>query len=127
MYFYIGETAIGLLNHFRNQPFKTTEEEVLHSLTCLLNTKKSFGAWQKELGLEDYSHGNNSNEILQKMAEDISTTIKTYEKRFKLESVQVSFFHSFSHFIFELNGELEREKKIFYVRITKKNGIVVTA
>lgn len=127
MCFYTGEIALGLLNAFRIQPIKTLQAEVLQSISCLLNTKQSFGAWQKELGLEDYSYAAKSAEILQKMAEDIAKTIQANEKRFKLQSVTVSYFHNASHFAFELLGELERKPQIFYIHITKNHGINVTA
>lgn len=116
---------MGLLNSFRVKPRESLLEEVLDSLTHILNTKQSFGAWEKDLGIEDFSGMNQSKKEIKKLGDTILSNIKKYERRLNVKSLQVSKFKSFSDFAFELEGELEGTERIFDIKISKKHGINV--
>lgn len=118
---------MGLLNSFRIYPTKSLSEEIALSLSHLLSTKQTYGAWQKELGIADYSNCNESKAILQEIADDIAVNIRAYEKRFHLKKVNVFDFKGFNDFSFELVGDLEGRSQIFYINISNKRGINVTA
>lgn len=80
---------MGLLNKFRSEEKKKSlEEEVADNLTALLNTKESFGAIQKGLGLKTYSSCKSRDDIFKDLAADIQYNIDTFEKRIKLIEIQ---------------------------------------
>lgn len=102
---------------------KSLLEEVLDSITHILNTKPTFGAWGKDLGLEDFSGCNEAKERVKNIADSIVLNIKKYEKRLKVIDIKMSKFKGFSDFSFELQGELEGKVLVFDINISKKSGI----
>lgn len=75
---------MGLLNKFRKRENKRDiEEEVIENLKELLNTKQSYGAWQRGLGLKNYANINSSIRTAEEIIHDIETNILLFEKRLK--------------------------------------------
>lgn len=72
---------MGLLSHFR--PSKPVEpiQEIVEHLNDLLNTKREFGSYPKDYGLDSYIYLGSNEEILKKVIEDIHDCLKKYEKR----------------------------------------------
>lgn len=110
---------MGLLNKFRNVPIGDLKQEVAESIYHLLNTKQTFGAWQKDFGLDDYSYANKGDVIIQKMMEDIFSNIKKEERRFKIEKIRVLNAGKISEVCFELEGTLNGKKQIFLINLHK--------
>lgn len=79
---------MGLLNKFRKAgKRKNYREEILDNLECLLNTKQTFGAWQKGLGLSSYCNGKSRTDLIEDMIEEIKLNIEKFEPRIKLTEV----------------------------------------
>jgi predicted component of type VI protein secretion system len=73
---------MSLLSHFRKGEKKKTEVEEIFEFICdLLNTRRSFGAYQKDLGLDTYVYLSSNNQIAGKIIQDIKDCINRYEKR----------------------------------------------
>ncbi|GEM_PF-2263684 len=117
---------MGLLNAFRTQPITNLREEVIDSLRHLFSTKQTYGAWQKELGLDDYSGSNYSPETLKQIEEDIAQNIQIYEKRIDLELVEITTFKSYADFEVKVEGKIQGEKIVFFVHITRKRETNIT-
>ncbi len=120
MCFYTGGFPMGFLNVFRTKPVHSIKDEVISSLRHLFSTKQSYGAWQRELGLDDYSGANYSSEVLRQIEEDIALNIKTYEKRITLLRVEISSFKSYADFEVKVDGDINGEEVTFYVHITRR-------
>lgn len=117
---------MGFLNVFRKKPINNRRDEVIDSLRHLFSTKQSYGAWQKELGLDDYSGVNYSTKVLKQIEEDVALNIKTYEKRFMLKSVKMSSFKSYADFEVKVEGEIEGAAVVFYLHITRRKETAVS-
>ncbi|MGH2612793.1 MAG: GPW/gp25 family protein [Rhabdochlamydiaceae bacterium] len=73
---------MSLLSHFRKGEKKRTEvEEIFESICDLLNTRRTFGSYQKDLGLDAYVYLSSNNELAKQIVQDIKDCIKKYEKR----------------------------------------------
>jgi len=116
---------MGLLNKFRKLETKDLAEEVVESLSNLLTLKQTFGAWQKGLGLDDYSYGNHCEEIVKKIVEDICFNIQQYEKRFKLAKVCVVSSKNPVDLCLELEGTLEGKHQAFYINFKKNKEVSI--
>lgn len=80
---------MGLLNKFRKDGKKKDyEEEVVSNLTSLFNTKRYFGAWQRELGLQNYGNINSYKGTIKEIISDIQYNIRHYERRIELLSIE---------------------------------------
>ena len=80
---------MGLLNKFRKNNKKLGyKEEILNSLTSLLNTKEGFGAWQKGLGLKNYSYVNSYTGAIKEISKDIESNILNYDKRVQIIDIE---------------------------------------
>jgi predicted component of type VI protein secretion system len=117
---------MGLLDKFRKKPVADLAEEVLGSITHLLGTKQTFGAWQKGMGLDDYSYANASEEIINKIVDDIVYNIQNYEKRFQLSSVKATPPLNPRSLCFELEGILDGKVQIFHIYLEKNRGAKIT-
>ncbi len=117
---------MGLLNRFKKETKRNLKVEVLESLTHLLSVKESFGAWQKGLGLGDYSYSNQCNELIPKIIEDICFNITQYEKRFKLDKITLVSPENLMNLCFELEGTIEESPQMFYLYINRGSNIMIS-
>lgn len=79
---------MGLLNRFRKQNTRSHyKDEVVEHLTDLLNTKREFGSWPKDYGLDSYIYLGSNNKVVLQIISDISTCLEKYEKR--LQQVEI--------------------------------------
>lgn len=73
---------MSLLNHFRkNREMWTEVEEIFESICDLLNTRRGYGAYQKDLGLDAYLNLSSNNQLAKQIVLDIKNCIGRYEKR----------------------------------------------
>ena len=80
---------MGLLNQFRRKgEQKSLSEEVFESICDLLNTKISFGAYQKDLGMNAYVYLSSNNEVSKQIIQDIKTCLKKYETRISITDIR---------------------------------------
>jgi len=107
---------MGLLNKFRKDGHKKgLEKEVAYHLSALLNTKESFGAWQKGLGLQSYCSSKSRNDIIAEIVGDIKYNIECYEKRIKLIDIQVIDSKSIFNLRLQINCQLGGRFHSFYI------------
>ncbi|HUD01895.1 MAG TPA: GPW/gp25 family protein [Rhabdochlamydiaceae bacterium] len=107
---------MGLLNKFRKEgQKKSLEQEVADSLMSLFNTKQSFGAWQKGLGLQTYCSSKSRNDVIAEIVSDIKYNIDCFEKRIKLIDIQVIENKSISNLKLQINCHLGGRFHSFYV------------
>ncbi len=79
---------MSLLNKFKKQTTKNLEENILENVADLLNTKKTFGAYDSELGLDSYFYASSNGQIIKQMMCDIKSCLNKYEKRIELLDIQ---------------------------------------
>ncbi len=80
---------MSFFNKFRKQGLqKTLSEDIFESVCDLLNTKISFGAYQKDLGMNVYIYLSSNNEISKQIIHDISTCLKKYETRIAITNIK---------------------------------------
>ena len=80
---------MGLLNKFRKNNCKLGhQEEIMNSLASLLNTKEGFGAWQKGLGLNNYSYVNSYTGAIKEILNDIECNILNFDKRIQIIDIE---------------------------------------
>jgi predicted component of type VI protein secretion system len=76
---------MSLLNKFRKNIKKTDlKEEIFEHICDLLNTKKTFGAIEKELGLDNYVYIGSNKEMNKKIISDIKFCLEKYESRIQV-------------------------------------------
>lgn len=73
---------MSLLSKFRKQ-IKTRDykENILEHLCDLLNTKKGYGSYPKDLGLDSYIYLGSNKKIVLQIIADIKDCLQKYEKR----------------------------------------------
>lgn len=80
---------MGLLNQFRKkEEQKNLSEEIFESICDLLNTKISFGAYQKDLGMNVYVYLSSNNEVSKQIIQDIKSCLKKYETRISISNIK---------------------------------------
>lgn len=80
---------MGLLHQFQKSEMQLdVKQQVLSHLFDLLSTKRMFGAYQRDLGLDSYARAPASTALAHKMIKDIIHTIKTYEPRLEIDKIQ---------------------------------------
>lgn len=73
---------MSLLDKFRNKKRKSDlRDDILEHLSDLLNTKKGYGSYSQDLGLDSYVYLGSDNKISLHIIEDIKTCFEKYEKR----------------------------------------------
>ena len=81
---------MGLLNKFRKEENKKSlQEEVVENLSRLFNTKATFGAWQKRMGLKSYAYNKSNLSVVNEIIDDIVYNIEIFERRIKVLGIQV--------------------------------------
>ncbi|MBS0615343.1 MAG: GPW/gp25 family protein [Verrucomicrobia bacterium] len=80
---------MSFFNKFKKMsPPKSLQEDIFDSICDLLNTKVTFGAYQKDLGMETYVYLSSSSEISKQIIKDIRTCLEKYETRITITDVQ---------------------------------------
>lgn len=78
---------MGLINKFLKSESENLEKEIEKSIAALLRTKQGFGAWQKGLGLSDYSYAACCEELVKKLLNEIRDNIVFFEKRIEFKHI----------------------------------------
>jgi predicted component of type VI protein secretion system len=107
---------MGLLNKFRKEGQKKgLEKEVADHLMALLNTKQTFGAWQKGLGMKSYCSSKSRSDVIAEIVADIKYNIDSFEKRIKLIEIQVIDNKSIFNLRLQINCHLGGNFHSFYI------------
>ncbi|MBS0647908.1 MAG: GPW/gp25 family protein [Verrucomicrobia bacterium] len=107
---------MGLLNKFRKEGHKKElEKEVVHHLMALLNTKQTFGAWQKGLGMKTYCSSKSRSDVIAEIIDDVKYNIEAFEKRIKLIDIQVIDSKSIFNLRLQINCYLGGKFHSFYI------------
>jgi predicted component of type VI protein secretion system len=80
---------VGLVEHFyqRKRPDAKVQGIVEH-LNHMLNTRKGFGSWLKDYGIGDYTVHKARNKALEKLIEEIQETVRIYDPRVSIDSIE---------------------------------------
>jgi len=106
---------VGLLAKFRKGGKVTLEKEVADHLTVLFNTKRSFGAWQKGYGIDNYANYHSKDEAIEAIIADIKSNIENYEKRVQLLEVSESQDKSLFHYRFVIKCRIGSRFHSYYI------------
>jgi predicted component of type VI protein secretion system len=81
---------MSFLKNFRTQSKKSDyKSEILENLCDLLNTKRGFGSYPRDLGLDSYVYLGSHKKIVLQIIEDIKACFEKYEKRIhEIEVIQ---------------------------------------
>lgn len=109
---------MGLLNNFQKNTPHNLLEEVVNSLSALFNTKQNFGAWQKQLGLRDYSNAHSLHATVEEITADLQYNIKHYEPRIK--SPQIKLISTTTPLCFEISCQLQQKPQHFYIYFNQR-------
>ncbi len=110
---------MGLLNKFRKKGRTSLEEEVADHLKALLNTKRSFGAWQKGFGIDNYANYHSKDEAIEAITADIAFNIENFEKRIKLIEISESQDTSLFYYRFVIKCKIGSRFHSYYIGFKK--------
>lgn len=80
---------MGLLNKFRKHEEKLNyQQEILEHVCDLLNTKKKFGVYPLEYGIDSYVYMGSDKKIVMEIIADIKGNLEKYEKRLQCIEIQ---------------------------------------
>lgn len=73
---------MSILNQFRQDKRRTHfRENIFENLCDLLNTKKGFGSYPQDLGLDSYVYLGSDKKIILQIIQDVKSCFEKYEKR----------------------------------------------
>src|SRR5215208_1745035 len=73
---------MSILSKFRQEKKKSDfRDNIFEHLCDLLNTKRGFGSYPKDLGLDSYVYLGSDRKIILQITEDVKTCFEKYEKR----------------------------------------------
>lgn len=79
---------MSILNKFRkDQPKSQAKDNIFEHLCDLLNTKRGFGSYPNDLGLDSYIYLGSDRKIILQIIEDVKSCFHKYEKR--ISSIEV--------------------------------------
>lgn len=113
---------MSLLNNFRKHTGKLSyKDEILEHLCDLLNTKKKFGSYPIDLGLDSYIYLGTDRKIILQIMADIKTCFGKYEKRIsQVDIVHVPNQSSF-YLSFMIHCKIENKPWSFRLAFNQKN------
>jgi predicted component of type VI protein secretion system len=80
---------MSLLNKFRLLiGKKDLKEEIIEHICDLLNTRKGFGTYRDDLGLDAYIYMGSNNSVSKKIIQDIKQCLEKFENRIQIEDIQ---------------------------------------
>ncbi len=97
---------------------KTNEDsiqEILRNLTNILNTKKGFGTFLKDLGIGDYNAYRSREAIVNTIIIEIKKNIELYEPRVKLVDIHEVTAQDSFRIRFELQCEIVMNTKPIFL------------
>lgn len=118
---------MAFLDKFRTKDIATDlHSDICNSLQKLLNTKRSYGSWQDNMGLDDYSYAPCCQEILTTLMHDIFYNIKHFEKRLQQPRLELLDSYNALWACFTLYSAVEGKPELFYILFNKKSTIEVS-
>lgn len=116
---------MGLLNKFRSPgKRKTLQDEVVTHLIGLFNTKQTFGAWQKGLGVRSYSSGRSRADIIEQVIQDIKYNLEKFEERIKIIEIRVMDSENVFNLRFQIKCQLGSSFHSYYVGFKQSKDLV---
>lgn len=115
---------MGLISKFRKVGKVPLEKEVANHLRVLLNTKRSFGAWQKGFGIDNYAHYHSKEETVKAIIKDIKFNIENFEKRVLLLEIAESKDMSLFHYRFVIKCKIGSRFHSFYIGFKTAKDLV---
>lgn len=115
---------MGLLNKFRKQRVVSLEEEVADHLGALLNTKRGFGTWQKDFGVDNYANYHSKDEAVRAIQADIALNIEKFEKRIQLLEIFEIQDGDLFHYRFVIKCRIGSRFHSYYVGFKKGKSLV---
>lgn len=106
---------MGLISKFCKSEKLAIEREIAQSLKALLMTKEGFGAWQKGLGLSDYSYSTCCDEMVKKLLQDIQNNIVCFERRIVFKHISLISEMHVNPLRFKIDCTLEGKPISFYL------------
>lgn len=110
------------LNKFREDKKKGNEKDnIVEHLTDLLNTKKRFGSFLNDFGLDSYIYAGADPKAVILIAKDIKRSFEKYEKRIK--DVEVSHIPNEKRFFlsFVIKCKIENNVHSFHLSLNQQN------
>lgn len=82
---------MGVLNKFRKQEHRLSfQEEIVEHLNDLLNTKKNFGVYPLDYGIDNYVYVGTGKKVITQIMADIKFCLEKYEKRVREIKIQTT-------------------------------------
>ncbi len=116
---------MSLLSKFARKKEEHSDIEwVIHHLNDLLNTKRDFGAWQKNLGISDCSTFRNRSDLVNSLMKEIKENLSHYEPRVILAEMQEIPSSTPFHLSFEMACTIENCSQWIYLTLDAKGNKV---
>ena len=113
---------MSFLNKFRQQKnCKSVKDDILEHLCDLLNTKKGFGSYPADLGLDSYVYLGSDRKIMLQIIADIKICFEKYEKR--VRQIEIMTVPSQSRFFlsFVIKCKIDNKACSFHLSFHQQN------
>ena len=107
---------MNLLSHFRpTEKRGTPTEDIFEAICDLLNTKKTFGSYQRDFGLDTYVYLGSNKEITKQIIHDIKACIEKFERRITILDLQSTSSDNPFFLNFALHCKIEGKDHAFHL------------
>lgn len=106
---------MGLLNKFRTNKKSTLTEDVIEHLTDFLNTKRNFGAYPVDYGIDSYIYLDSGSKVLLQLIADVRMGLEKYEKRVSDIQIEPAASQQSSLVAFKIECKIEQITHAFHL------------
>lgn len=113
---------MSILNKFRKgRPKGNENQDIVEHLRDLLNTKRGYGSYPADLGMDSYVYLGSDRKIILQIKADIETCFKKYEKR--VQQIEVTPVPSDTRFYlsFIIKCKIDNKERSFHISFHQQN------
>ncbi len=114
---------MGLLNKFRSIKRPSFKEEIVEHLVDFLNTKRNFGAYPADYGIDSYIYLGTDQQVILQLIADVRAGLAKYEKRVHDVDIQPVSNENSSILSFRIQCKIEKVPHFFQLSFSNQKNL----